>query len=463
MKLIALLLAGQLGTGTLGAEKAEKWINLPPYPGKVAVKTLGDLPKLKLIKSVITRDPVDLQQIAYSPDGRRYAVATEEDGWHLHVDGGTVEGRFDEIWRGAIWFSPDSKRIAYLARLGDQWMAVVDNKPEKKYDMVGPVVFSPDSRSYLYAASKGRKWEVVKDAVTIAEVEDIYEAPQFGPGTGEVYYVARKAQTETLFINGEAKVSYPSIRTVVVHSSGETLLVTSETPRPPSKRMKGHTNPFSGRYFESFAPGKLQVRYGSFTSPLYDHVGSIALAPVGTNFALIARVKGEEFVVLNGADQKHYGSGSNKGIFEAPVFSPDGKRLAYAAASGSGKHFVVVDGVEGEAHKSIGDGTLVFSPDSKRFAYMAQKGLQVFWVLDGQGGPQFPAGFVGREVPGVFSPDSKRFVTLQPFTVEQKGYKLDLWHATPPIFLQNDRVAITGVSFASQVRASVQRVEFELP
>ena len=44
------------------------------------------------------------------------------------------------------------------------------------------------------------------------------------------------------------------------------------------------------------------------------------------------------------------------------VFSPDGKRVAYAARKGA-KWLVVVDGQQGAEYDEIGVGTLVFSPD----------------------------------------------------------------------------------------------------
>jgi hypothetical protein len=68
------------------------------------------------------------------------------------------------------------------------------------------------------------------------------------------------------------------------------------------------------------------------------------------------------------------------------VFSPDSKRVAYAARRGS-MWVVVVDGVEGKAYYGIA--TPVFSPDSRRVAYEARRGDKQLVVVDGAEGKEY--------------------------------------------------------------------------
>ena len=111
----------------------------------------------------------------------------------------------------------------------------------------------------------------------------------------------------------------------------------------------------------------------------------------------------------------------------APRFSADGKRLAYTADYGSPagplpnqqavrKYRVVVDGVAGPEFLLTGDLDAVFSPDGKRVAYAACTELHLYpyrmtwmerWrvVVDGAMEPEYAA--IGRRSP-VFSPDGKR-------------------------------------------------------
>lgn len=52
-------------------------------------------------------------------------------------------------------FSPDSQRVAYAAKVGEKWFAVVDGKEEESYDHIvdGPI-FSPDSKRVAYVAEE---------------------------------------------------------------------------------------------------------------------------------------------------------------------------------------------------------------------------------------------------------------------------------------------------------------------
>jgi hypothetical protein len=73
---------------------------------------------------------------------------------------------------------------------------------------------------------------------------------------------------------------------------------------------------------------------------------------------------------------------------EALLFSPDGKRLAYAAQDAEGWH-LVVNGASGPGHEGIGD--VAFSPDGKSMAYVAldRDRWQVF--RNGEADPAFAA------------------------------------------------------------------------
>jgi hypothetical protein len=61
---------------------------------------------------------------------------------------GREEKQYDGIGNFTPIFSPDSKRVAYLTKLGDKQFAVVDGKEEKRYDAIGVgcLLVSPDSK-----------------------------------------------------------------------------------------------------------------------------------------------------------------------------------------------------------------------------------------------------------------------------------------------------------------------------
>jgi len=99
-----------------------------------------------------------------SPDSKRVAyVARVGDKQFVVVDG-KEEKQYDGIGEGTPIFSPDSKRVAYNARVGDKWLVVADGKEEKRYDGIGTtLIFSPDSKRVAYKALVGDKQLVVVD------------------------------------------------------------------------------------------------------------------------------------------------------------------------------------------------------------------------------------------------------------------------------------------------------------
>ena len=121
----------------------------------------------------------------------------------------------------------------------------------------------------------------------------------------------------------------------------------------------------------------------------------------GCHMAVVPlRSSGGVFVVVDGQEGPQYDSFGEGTL----AFSPDSKRLAYAAGKGK-RCFVVVDRQEGRTYDNIGTGSPVFSPDGKHVAYGAKKGQKWFVVVDGKEGPQYDGIGVGSPV---FNPDGKR-------------------------------------------------------
>ena len=117
----------------------------------------------------------------FSPDGRRMAyVATKGQKTFVVVDG-SPENEFDAInWfdaikdRGII-FSPDGKITAYTARTAGKWCAVINGRPGQPYDEIraGSIVFSHTGGHTAYVAKKGPSWFVILDNRPIGEYSDV--------------------------------------------------------------------------------------------------------------------------------------------------------------------------------------------------------------------------------------------------------------------------------------------------
>jgi roadblock/LC7 domain-containing protein len=68
------------------------------------------------------------------------------------LDGKRRGPEYDDIAPGGLHYTPDGKRVAYVARKGEDWMMVVDGKEGRAYDHFGPPTFSPNGRRVAYLA-----------------------------------------------------------------------------------------------------------------------------------------------------------------------------------------------------------------------------------------------------------------------------------------------------------------------
>src|ERR1019366_6035859 len=120
--------------------------------------------------------------------------------------------------------------------------------------------------------------------------------------------------------------------------------------------------------------------------------------------------KSEIFTVVNGQEGRHY-PGIETNHLE---FSPDSQHLLYLAHIANREWSVVVDEKEGKYYDAWNISDPIFSPDSKRTAYVVKTqidGGEAFAVVDGQEGKHYSGKSVWVENLA-FSPDNKR-VTYQ--------------------------------------------------
>lgn len=126
---------------------------------------------------------------------------------------------------------------------------------------------------------------------------------------------------------------------------------------------------------------------------------SLRFSPDSRRFGYAVIRGGKAFFMVDGIESEGYAAPGK----DSPIFSPDSRRVAWAAAARPFETFYVIDGTRGSQYAGVSH--LLFSPDSRRTIYFAKDPSGSHRViLDGQAyGP-----YEGVYAPVVFSPDSRR-------------------------------------------------------
>lgn len=347
------------------------------------------------------------------PEGARWCFGIK--GWHFGylcqhngkwiatVDG--VEGpAYDQV-SFLILFSPDESHYAYVAQKGDRWFVVTDGREGQPWDQIeeDSLVFSADSKHLAYAARKGAAAYAILDGVLSPAYEEVdLEGPVFSPDGRRVAYWARLAPEA-------GKQDESAIPGLTAAQAAEVLEKLRKGEKVElSFELTGGTGMFGAPCWSPVVDG--------VPGPRYDQKGSpIVFSPDSKRVAYAAAPTGDNktHVYLDGVAGPALNQlGNLEDIARDPLaprlwpirFSPDSSRVAYAGWI-AGKQVLLVDGVPWPAYGSVDGGSLQFSPDSKHVAYRASLQGKLCAVVDGVAGPPFDCMSMCR-CP-VFSRDSK--------------------------------------------------------
>jgi len=287
------------------------------------------------------------ESIRALPDKGKIAYVVEsENGFTVCMN--TNCGPYvDRVARDMPVVSPNGNHVAAVVQTDDDVRVMLGEHMGKAYDMIFGLRFSPDSMTLAYIAQK-------EDAFFVYVNQERHQAfAMIDPSQGLIFsedssrlaYVASTdGQSWRLVHNGEAGEAFQEIKHVTFSPDSEQLVYAAKTGGQWHLVEDGDKR-----------PGRTDIM-------------RVRFSPDSNRLVYVARDDDGAFVVLDG---------EKLGVFDyvpgEPVFSNDGKRLAYAVAEEHRRRGIrmrmVVDGEVGPAFEQIG--AYRFSRDGEQFAYMA--------------------------------------------------------------------------------------------
>ena len=255
---------------------------------------------------------------------------------------------------GRLSFSSDSSRVIYnLQKEGKNFLVLNDfavneeRTVELPYTLEGKPVLSPDGKHIITSVTKeGKRYLVVSSwkSPTQGKESGPYDAiiqPGFVPGSKAVSYHAMKEGKWRSVVGGEEGKSYDAV---------------GDAP--------------------GWSPDGSRIAYPANLGGHPDRMGIVG---------------GKWFMVLSPAGKPAaVKEGTAYDMVVTPVWSPDGKYIAYRARTGTmenAKRFIVI--ADAETGKVVKEGTVgdevwppVWSADSKAVGYGARIGRELWWKVE---------------------------------------------------------------------------------
>lgn len=187
----------------------------------------------------------------FSPDSRRVAYAATVKGTRIGYSfvgeaGLVIDNEIQELWKhdettkkdgisNEIYFSPDSKRVAYGVTQNGKFSFVINGVRQRNYNGLvsgwqgNPlwskfpdyskaflksecIVFSPDSRHFAYAAAGESQHMLIYDGEEKGKHQAILNSPPvFSPDSKRLAYGAEKGSKQFLVVDWNLMASYDGL------------------------------------------------------------------------------------------------------------------------------------------------------------------------------------------------------------------------------------------------------------
>lgn len=353
-----------------------------------------------------------IRDFSFSPNSKRYAYIASIGGkwvkdlycyryiegkWFLIVDGKKY-GPFKYI--RYFLFSPDSKRIAYIACTEGIWtkdelsagyyyfktykeFVGLEEKKEEIFSFIWDFQFSPDGKKYTYFANVGGilgiggKYYLVIDGKKSKVYDDILFL-QFSPDSKRIAYCIGEDILKNiscfatdkyyLVIDGKKGEPFNYIENFQFSPNGKRYAYIG--------RIGGEWAPLEGLRGE-YCDGKCYVVIDNKKYGAYEFIGNIIFSPNDERYAYLVRNKEKAYVVVDGKQSEIFDD-----VFDVSLqFSPDSENYAFIAKN-ENKCYMIINGKRSEAYDNIEVFSFKFSSDSKNYLYIGEIDDKYYFVFN---------------------------------------------------------------------------------
>ncbi|MEP6573799.1 MAG: hypothetical protein ABJD11_13935 [Gemmatimonadota bacterium] len=357
-------------------------------------KVYPSIPRSRLSEAGLTRS------LVFSPDGQRLAYVAALAGtgpellMSLVVDG--VEGpRFARIPIGALSFSRDSRRVAYLADVERKSVAVTDSTVSMPYDQINVRApeFTADGH-VLYSARRDGRSVLVRDGREVITADYVGD-PVFSATGERMAVVVNRNDAWSVIVDGAEGPPYAHLGNNLVFSrDGRRFLyraadsldfvVVDRAPQPGWGGIEENSYDFSpdGQHVAFVAHSEGQERWVLDGRPqaAYDWVSSAPIFDSDGGLAYVAEREGKRLVVSAEQEGRAFDD-----IVTFPVLSGNGRRMLYVGKRGT-RQVLVADGVSAEFDQVQ---NAFFTPGSERLVVVARRGPRWRAFIDADSSPPF--------------------------------------------------------------------------
>lgn len=347
----------------------------------------------------------------FSRDSTRFGYQAVKDGRAFIVFVGEEDKPLTTPEALRAVYSPDGKRVAFTVRKGGEQWVVRDGKEGPHYRRVSLGRFSPDGKRFAYTAmdDKGNRF-VVLDGESLGRYKGVGSLA-FSPDSKRFAYTARREGKMMVVCDGKEGKAYDEVLYPLFSPNAKGLAYWTRTANRKmisvvwNERVVGRMTAeahlaFSpdGRQLawgtqdgEVYRCGKIATRIasgrGRATRPVFSPDGKHVAYAAGKDKDLKWGVRVDDQALRGRYDPASVlawsgpqGGGTTMSLRDLPGFSADGRHVFFKGTRGSRRRnrrqFIVIDGIEGPAHDAVWIPE-DFKSYPKRLRYVVRDGTRV--------------------------------------------------------------------------------------